>query len=351
MRILVAANHVPFLHGGAELHVQGLVMALQQAGHVVETLRLPFCFNPEADVHRAMDHAASLDMTQPNGQRVDRLISLQFPAWGIRHPDHWTWVMHQHRAVYELAGQQLDTPAFHALQQAVRTFDHHHLHGVRARFANSARVAERLQQFNGLTAQVLHHPPPAAEGLHAREPQPYLFFPSRLESLKRQQLVIAAAARMRSPLKLILAGEGGQQAMLQHQIDTLGLHDRVRLIGRVTLSELHAFYASALAVVYPPYDEDYGYVTLEAMLSSRPVVTCHDSGGPLAFVQHDHNGWIESAEPEALAARFDWLYAHPARVAAAGRAALNTMQSAKLSWQTVVETLTATHPPAPDGVA
>ena len=39
----------------------------------------------------------------------------------------------------------------------------------------------------------------------------------------------------------------------------------------------------ALAVAYAPLDEDYGYVSLEAMLSSKAVVTCADSGGPRDF--------------------------------------------------------------------
>ena len=43
-------------------------------------------------------------------------------------------------------------------------------------------------------------------------------------------------------------------------------------------------YAGALAVAYPPYDEDFGYVTLEAFLARKPVVTCVDSGGPNEFV-------------------------------------------------------------------
>lgn len=37
---------------------------------------------------------------------------------------------------------------------------------------------------------------------------------------------------------------------------------------------------SALGVVFVPQDEDLGYITLEAMLASKPVIVS-DSGGPL----------------------------------------------------------------------
>ena len=39
-------------------------------------------------------------------------------------------------------------------------------------------------------------------------------------------------------------------------------------------------YANCLGVIYPPLDEDYGYITLEAMLAQKPVVTTRDAGGP-----------------------------------------------------------------------
>ncbi len=56
-----------------------------------------------------------------------------------------------------------------------------------------------------------------------------------------------------------------------------------------TLIEL---YAGALAVVYPPFDEDFGYVTLEAFLARKPVVTGTDSGGPNEFVVDGVNGYV-----------------------------------------------------------
>jgi len=74
--------------------------------------------------------------------------------------------------------------------------------------------------------------------------------------------------------------------MIQHY----GLSDRVRLIGLISQEELLAFYANCLAVFFGPFEEDYGYITLEAMLSAKPVITCNDSGGPLEFITHESGG-------------------------------------------------------------
>jgi glycosyltransferase involved in cell wall biosynthesis len=340
LKILVTANLVPFMHGGATHHIAGIVHALRHVGHEVELLQLPFRFSPERDLVRAMAHALSLDLVQPNGVSIDQVISLQFPGYGVTHPNHRVWVMHQHRAVYELYDAATATPALSDLREQVIAFDNAALGRAAAVFANSRRVAERMKHFNGVTAPPLYHPPAYAERFYCETALPYVFFPSRLETLKRQQLVIEAAQHMRSQLKIVLAGDGGQRDVLAAQIERHGVGDRVAMIGHISEAEKRAFYARALAVVFPARDEDYGYVTLEAMLSSKPVVTCSDSGGPLEFVRHGDTGWVEAPSAQALAARLDWLADNPQAAAAAGARGREAYLRANIAWRHVVEVLT-----------
>ena len=70
---------------------------------------------------------------------------------------------------------------------------------------------------------------------------------------------------------------------------------------------LHELYLGARAVYFGPYDEDYGYVTIEGFAAARPVVTTTDAGGPLEFVQEGVTGLIAEPDPRAIAARFDEL--------------------------------------------
>ncbi|MBS1187383.1 MAG: glycosyl transferase group 1 [Burkholderiaceae bacterium] len=340
MRILIAATVTPFLHGGADYHIQGLLNALLEAGHEAELLRLPFRFEPEEDVLRTMSYAGQLDMAKPNGIAIDRVISLQFPAWGIRHPDHWAWIMHQHRAVYELHERLPPSAERNRLRDDVVAFDNRTLGRAQRLFANSQRVADRLVQYNGLHATPLYHPPTHAERFFCAEPEPYIFYPSRIESLKRQSLLVEAAQYMRSPLRILIAGDGGQLPALHEQIARLGVADRVRLLGRISEAEKLAFYAHSTAVAFPAFDEDYGYITLEAMLSSKPVLTCTDSGGPLEFIRHEENGWVEAPDARALAERLDWLHAHRNEVIQLGQAARASYTEKNISWQNVVSQLT-----------
>ena len=270
---------------------QGLVSACRQAGHQVELLRLPFQFAPSASIDHNMRYCAGLDLCQPNGQPVDRLISLQFPLYGCQHPDHRVWLMHQHRAAYDLLSEQASSDD-KSLAERIRLFDQEALSQVKARYTIAANVSRRLQHYNGIDSQPLYHPPALESHFYGADAWDYVFFPSRVETLKRQWLLIEAAQYLRSPLRILIAGDGGQLPACREQIERLGLGDRIELMGRISDELKIATYAHALGVFYGPQDEDLGYITLEAMLAAKPVITCRDSGGPLEFVEHQQTGLV-----------------------------------------------------------
>jgi glycosyltransferase involved in cell wall biosynthesis len=341
MRIIVTANHVPFIHGGADFHVQGVVDSLRAHGHEVELLRIPFRFQPESEIERLMAFCEETRLDKPNGRTVDRVVSLQFPAYGVQHPEHVVWVMHQHRAVYELDGDQAQTAEHVALREAVRAWDDRVLARASRLYANSRTVADRLSRFNGLAATPLYHPPFGEADFFCDDALDYLFCPSRLENLKRQELVIRAAAHVRSPVAVLIGGEGGQADRYRRLVDDLGLAHRVRLIGRFSEAEKRVLYARCLGVLFVPRDEDYGYVTLEAMLSAKPVITCSDSGGPLEFVEDGSNGLVSDPEPEALAAAIDRLYEDRHRARDMGEQGRADYARHDISWHNVVARLLA----------
>ena len=341
MRVIVTASQAPFIHGGGEAHVENLCRALREHGHDVALLRLPFKFAPAADIERLMTFCDGYDLTAPNGREVDRVISLQFPGWGMRHPRHVAWVMHQHRAAYELFDAKDATPESARLRGRIVEYDTRTLSAVARRFANSRRVAERLQHYNGLSATPLYHPPPDAESLRCDDAWDYVFFPSRLEGLKRQDLLIEAARHLRTPVKVLLGGEGPHRERYQEMIERYGLAERVKLTGRFSDAERIALFGHALAVVFPGFDEDLGYVPLEAMYAGKPVVTCSDSCGPLEFVVPGQTGEVAAPSPQALAEAIDRLAADPARARAMGQAGREHILSLGLSWQRVVAALCA----------
>ena len=339
MQLIVSACLTPFVGGGARYHIDGLIRELRGAGCRVEPLLLPFQYQSVEQIDRLMQFAEQLDLSRPNGQAVDRVISLQFPGYALRHPRHVVWLMHQHRAAYELFDEDSASDEDRAFRDRIRAFDAAALGRARARFANSPRVAERLQQFLELPAEALYHPPPLAECYRCEPAEPYLFYPSRMESLKRQDLLIEAMAQVRAPVHLLLAGRGGQETRYRDLVQRLDLEDRVHFLGEISESEKIVFYARSLAVCYPTADEDYGYVTLEGMLSAKPLLICSDAGGPLAFVEDGHNGRVVPPRAEALAEAIDALAAGPQRSAAMGRAGAERYAALGISWANTIARL------------
>ncbi len=343
MKIIVTANIVPFMSGGADYHIAGLIAQLKQAGHEVETVRFPFRFSPLKDIEQLMDYCQQQNFNRINGVEIDKVISLQFPAYGVQHDEHTVWIMHQHRAAYELYDQQPASSVMADLKQNIHHYDNQALGSAKKLFANSQCVADRLKKYNQLLAEPLYHPPHMAEQFYCAEDYGYIFCPSRLESLKRQNLLIEAMKHCKTPVKAIIAGDGGQREQYQALIEKEGVADKVRLIGRCSEAEKLAYYAHALAVFFAPYDEDYGYITLEAMLSAKAVITCKDSGGPLEFVQHEENGFILEPEAVQIAEALDSLYLNKKRAKALGKAGLERYKQQNIHWDNVVEKLLAPH--------
>src|SRR4030095_16683068 len=98
-------------------------------------------------------------------------------------------------------------------------------------------------------------------------------------------------------------------------------------------------YAHSLGVCYLPFDEDYGYVTLEGMLSGKPVVVGSDGGGAMEFIEHEREGLIVEPEPRALAESLDSLYADRGRAQTMGTRGQEKLKAMNISWQHVVESL------------
>ena len=338
MNIIVTANTVPFIHGGADYHIEGLIEELKIRGHQVESIRFPFQFSPNSEVTNLMAFCESQNYICPNGQAVDRVISLQFPAYGVHHTSHVIWLMHQHREAYDLYPDH-PTSEQALLRDQIVDYDNRTIAIAAKVYTNSACVSSRLQKFNHIESEPLYHPPHGWQHFYNQEAQDFIFFPSRLEELKRQGLLIEAAVHLKSPVKIIIGGIGGQGEAYQAKIDKLDLADKVRLIGRFSEQEKFTYYAQCLAVFFAPKDEDYGYITLEAMLSSKPVITCADSGGPLEFVEDQVTGYVCDPDPKAIARAIDKLYEDKQKAKSMGQAGYNKYHSANISWDNVIETL------------
>jgi glycosyltransferase involved in cell wall biosynthesis len=137
----------------------------------------------------------------------------------------------------------------------------------------------------------------------------------------------------------VLVGRGPDERALRDQIQRLGLGDRVRIEIGVSNERLHELYLHARGVYFGPYDEDYGYVTIEAFAAGRPVVTLTDAGGPLEFVTDGETGLVADPDPRAIAERFDRLAGDVDAARRMGAAGNDLVREVVPTWPQIVTRL------------
>ncbi len=336
MDVVVCSAQKPFARGGAELHQENLVQAIAAAGHRAELVRLPVAWERE----RLFDAPLAWRLVPID---ADLVIATNFPSYFVRHKRKVVWLFHQHRLAYDAADVSWsDFRGEDALeaQRLLTEWDNRALEEAERLYTTSGVVAERLSRFNGLAGKPLYHPPPLHDRLRRGRFGDYVFCATRLEANKRPHLLVDALAHSKSGVGSVVAGRGELADDLRARVRRQRLGSRVDLRGFVTDEELVELYAGALAVVYAPFDEDYGYVTLQAFLAGKPVITAQDSGGVLEWVEDGVTGFVTDGSPAAIGAAIDALAADRAlaeRMGAAGRERM-----LEVSWPPVVRELLGT---------
>jgi glycosyltransferase involved in cell wall biosynthesis len=224
------------------------------------------------------------------------------------------------------------------VQRRLAEWDSRALGEAVALFTTSQTVADRLSRFNGLTGEPLYHPPPLADRLRPGPTGDYLFCATRLEHNKRPEKILQAALGSTRRVRAVVAGRGTLAGELS-ALGRTGAPGQVELPGFVDDDTVVDLYAGALGVVYAPLDEDYGYATLQAFLAGKPVITAHDSGGVLEFVEDGVTGYVTDGSADQLAAAADRLAADPEHAAAMGAEGRRRVEA--WDWPTVVERLVA----------
>jgi glycosyltransferase involved in cell wall biosynthesis len=144
-------------------------------------------------------------------------------------------------------------------------------------------------------------------------------------------------------MRCLIAGSGPELPKLKELALECGVADRVEFLGYVDDERLLRLYAECFAVYYAPFDEDYGYVTLEAFFAQKPVLTAVDSGGTLEFVEDERNGYVvEPGNEQLLAEKINLLFSDRELCRSFG---VNGQGKVKnISWDHVIQQLLGLRP-------
>jgi glycosyltransferase involved in cell wall biosynthesis len=378
---IVAPCPIPYVIGGAENLWRGLQDHINEhTPHQAEIIKLPSREHSFWELVDSYRRFSELDLTG-----FDVVVSGKYPAWMVRHPNHVCYMLHRLRGLYDtyhffgLPDEPPDPPRpvrelleFMATTTGRRDtlpelFDRlgrlrrepgvpeslfafpgplirvivHHLDGialargaVRSYGAISDTVRRRPGYFPEGADVFVAHPPSAVPAISPRRGR-YLFTASRLDNAKRVDLVIRAMEHVTSSVELRIAGTGPDEAALH---DLAAGDRRISFCGRLPDDELARMYADCRAVVFVPYDEDFGLVALEAMRLGKPVVTCSDSGGPTELVDDGVTGLVAAPEPAALGAAIERLWRERGLLRRFGSAARS--RAAQVTWDRAVAAIT-----------
>ncbi len=344
MRIAVVTSHVPFVEGGHLVIARSTVAALREHGHEAELFLTPQ--NRFSRIFQAYLATRMTDLKEDGlGRKIDEVISFRYPSYAVKHPLHVNWLNHTMREYYDLwesFSRQLSVRG--RLKEGVKRKLIHCLdsyllkHNVTKIYAQSKTIQERLRRWGNIPSELLYPPPP---------PRPYftekygnfVLAVSRLQKLKRFDLLLKSVARLsRSSSRILIIGDGPERENLQIMAREAGLENTVSFAGWVEEETLLRAYAECRVVFFGPYQEDYGLVTLEAFYSRKPVVTCTDSGGPAELVAASGGGLICSPEPDSIAQAIDKLITDPSLAEKLGEKGFTF--SREISWEKTVGYLT-----------
>ena len=191
-------------------------------------------------------------------------------------------------------------------------------------------TADTLQEFGGTLAPVLIIPygfPAVGKQRHYTDisnGRPLkLLFVGGLSQRKGIAYLFAAAAALGSRVELTVVGHKATDNCPALN-SALRLH---RWIPSLPHAEILKIMRAHDVLVFPSLFEGFGLVITEAMSQGTPVITTNRTAGP-DLIEHGRNGWIvEAGSTVALQKAIEHLLQHPASIAEAGRAAMETARS------------------------
>lgn len=377
---IVGPSPVPYAYGGAEGLMWKLTESINDIGpHQAELVKLPSKESSFWDLVRSYRNFYDLDLSH-----FDVVISTKYPSWMVRHDNHLVYMIHHLRGLFdtyhlfdlpqrvpenlrvglvdEILGVieskdrsdgavekifdelieleevrgRYDKNTFNFpgpfIREIVHYFDSSALSPdkIKGYFSISDNVKLRTGYFpDGVAVKTLR-PPSKMDGFYSSG-HDYLFTASRLDQPKRIDLLVESMRYVPHDIKLKIAGTGPEEKRLR---DLIADDKRVELLGFVDDNKLLDLYSDALAILYIPYDEDYGLITVEAMMSRKPVITAIDSGGPLEFVRDSKTGFVVEPKPEKMAEKINILVETPEMAKEMGYKARKVVE--EVTWDAVV---------------
>lgn len=201
---------------------------------------------------------------------------------------------------------------------------------------NSSTTRERIKRYYGRDATVIN-PGIDYELFSDNGDDKFFYYPSRIVINKRQDYVIQAfkhftSKRGRRDYRLVLAGtlsKDPEHVKYYERLKAMSKGMNVAIKTNVGEEELLDLYSSCTAVLFSAANEDYGFIPLEAMASSKPIISVNE-GGPADTIENGRTGFLVGS-PREMGDRMLEIAKSDALASKMGRAGRRRVME-KYSW-------------------
>ena len=263
--------------------------------------------------------------------------------WIRNHNERVLWYCHTPlREVYDLYSFRMSLrkpyyrPIYAFGARAVRHIDKQIVNKLEMIVANSNNTKNRIVKYFGRKDAKVLNGGIDYKSYKNGDYDKYFFYPSRISPNKRQKFVIDAFRKFKRGVKgykLIIAGQVSNDPFYYNYYkEVLSLAKTVggvKILTNLDNKRLIELYANCTGVLYPPINEDYGLVPLEAMASYKPVIAINE-GGPKDTIINNKTGYLINNERE-MAEKMEKLIAYPFLLKKMGKCGRNHVIK-KYSW-------------------
>jgi glycosyltransferase involved in cell wall biosynthesis len=187
-------------------------------------------------------------------------------------------------------------------------------------FTNSEEVKRRVvsaRLVDSSRVEVAHHGVDVERWRPDGRRDPFFLVPGRIMWQKNVELALDAWTRFKpdafeNRFSLVVAGmvDAKSRPYLDHLKAKAANRPDIRFVTSPSDPEMLDLYQRCWAVVFPPTNEDWGLVPLEAMACGKPVLATR-RGGPRESVVDGRTGFLRRDQPRSFAKAMTTLAAMP----------------------------------------
>lgn len=245
-------------------------------------------------------------------------------------------MLYDHKLLKRSTGSLAKQQFFKLYQSVFTKKDQKAVSKIHTIVAQTKTVQKRITQYYNRSS-IINHSPVDTSTYYFKDHQDFFLTVGRLVPEKRIVMIAEAFSKVPNR-KLIIVGDGPEREKI-HKI--LEQHSNIKYIRSTNEKQLKELYATCLATVYMPMEEDFGLVPIEGMASGKVSIVANE-GGCLETVKNEITGKIISPDLDSLVQTlelFDDHWAKRQKNACLTHAKLFDTKKCISKWHQIIESV------------